>query len=79
MLSPDKNTDIKYSIIFLSTIMIKEIKANGVIKYEDLKNNLIDKIGKGISEKYDFTLSFLFLLGKIEYLNTLDSIKIVES
>jgi hypothetical protein len=77
MLRPDKNTDIKYSVVFLSAIMMKEIHDNGIIKYDDLKSSLIDKIGKGVAENYEYTLSFLFMLGRIEYVSTLDSVRVV--
>lgn len=77
MLRPDKNTDIKYSVVFLSAVMMKEINDNGIIKYDDLKSSLIDKIGKGVAENYEYTLSFLFMLGRIEYVSTLDSVKVV--
>lgn len=77
MLRPDKNTDIKYSVVFLSAVMMKEINDNGIIKYDDLKSSLIDKIGKGVTENYEYTLSFLFMLGRIEYVSTLDSVKVV--
>jgi hypothetical protein len=75
MLRPDKHTDIKYSIVFLSTVMMREIQENGIVKYDDLKNSLSVKIGKGITENYEYTLSYLFMLGKIEYVEPLDSIK----
>ena len=78
MLRPDKHTDIKYSMVFLSAVMMKEILDNGIIKYDDLKNSLIDKIGKGITENYEYTLSYLFMLGKIEYVDVLDSIKALQ-
>ncbi len=78
MLKPDKHTDIKYSIVFLSAVMMREIISNGIIKYDDLRDSLINKIGKGIKENYNNTLSYLFLLGKIEYVESLDSIKATE-
>lgn len=78
MLKPDKHTDIKYSIVFLSAVMMKEILENGIIKYDDLKNSLADKIGQGITENYEYTLSYLFLLGKIEYVEPIDSIKALQ-
>lgn len=78
MLKPDKHTDIKYSIVFLSAVMMKEILENGIIKYDDLKNSLADKIGQGITENYEYTLSYLFLLGKIEYVEPMDSIKALQ-
>ena len=78
MLRPDKHTDIKYSIVFLSAVIMKEILDNGIIKYDDLKSSLTDKIGKGITENYEYTLSYLFMLGKVEYVDKLDSIKAIE-
>ena len=78
MLRPDKHTDIKYSIVFLSAVMMREILDNGIIKYDDLKISLTDKIGKGITENYEYTLSYLFMLGKVEYVDKLDSIKAIE-
>jgi hypothetical protein len=78
MLRPDKHTDIKYSIVFLSAVMMREILDNGIIKYDDLKNSLTDKIGKKIAENYEYSLSYLFILGKIEYVDKLDSIKVIQ-
>lgn len=78
MLRPDKHTNIKYSIVFLSAVMMKEILDSGIIKYDDLKSSLVDKIGKGITENYEYTLSYLFMLGKIEYVDKLDSIKAIK-
>jgi len=75
MIKPNKHTEIKYSIVYLSAVMLKEIQANGIIKYDDLKNTLIEKVGKGASENYEYALSFLYLMGKIEYIEILDSIK----
>lgn len=78
MLKPDKHTEIKYSIVFLSALMMKEILDNGIIKYDDLKNSLADKVGQGINENYEYTLSYLYLLGKIEYVDKLDSLKVIQ-
>jgi hypothetical protein len=75
MLKPDKHTEIKFSIVYLSAVIMKEILENGIIKYDDLKNSLSDKIGKGITENYEYALSYLFILNKIEYIEPLDSIK----
>lgn len=75
MLKPDKHTEIKYSVVYLSAVMMKEIQQNGVIKYDELKNTLIQKIGNKVTENFDQSLSFLYLLGKVNYLQELDSIK----
>lgn len=78
MIKPDKHTNVKYSVVFLSAMMMREIMDNGIIKYDDLKNNMSDKIGKGISENYQFALIYLFMLGKIEYVEKLDSFKAIQ-
>ena len=77
MIRPDKHTDIKYSIVYLSPMILKEIQTNGVIKIDDLKNTLIKKIGNGITEKLEYSLSFLYILNKIEYIEELDSLKTI--
>lgn len=78
MIKPDKHTNVKYSVVFLSAMMMREIMDNGIIKYDDLKNSMSDKIGKGISENYQFALIYLFILGKIEYVEKLDSFKAIQ-
>jgi len=75
MLKPDKHTEIKYSVVYLSALMMKEIQQNGVIKYDELKNTLAQKIGNKVNENFEQALSFLYLLDKVNYLQELDSIK----
>lgn len=75
MLKPDKHTDIKYSVVYLSAIMLKEIQQSGIIKYDELKNILMQKIGSKANENFEQALSFLYLLDRINYLKELDSIK----
>ncbi len=75
MLKQDKHTDIKYSVVYLSAIMLKEIQQSGIIKYDELKNILMQKIGNKANENFEQALSFLYLLDRINYLKELDSIK----
>lgn len=76
MIKPTKHTDIKYSVIYLSTFIMKEVMTNGVIQFEDLKQSLISNFGKKANENFDYSLSYLFLLGKIEYIPENDLIKL---
>ncbi len=78
MIKPNKHTDIKLSVPYVSAVSLGEIQRNGIIRYDDLRNVLIQKIGTGVAENYQFALSFLYLMGKIEYIEKLDSIKMVE-
>lgn len=75
MLKPDKHTEIKYSVVYLSALMMKEIQQNGIIKYDELKNALIQKVGNRVNENFIQALSYLYLLNKVNYLKELDSIK----
>ncbi len=78
MIKPDKHTNIKLSVPYLSAVSLGEIQRNRVIRYDDLKNVLIQKVGAGASENFQYALSFLYLMGKIEYVEKLDSIKTIE-
>ena len=78
MIKPDKHTNIKLSVPYLSALSLGEIQRNGIIRYDDLKEVLIQKIGNGVDENYQYALSFLYLMGKIEYIEKLDSIKLIE-
>ena len=67
MLTPNKHTDIKYSILYISGIIMKELQRSGIIKFDELKNVVIEKIGKEIGDSLELSLSFLFLINKINY------------
>jgi hypothetical protein len=67
MLAPNKHTDIKYSIPYIAGIIMREMKRSGIIKYDDLKNVIINQIGKEIGDSFEYSLSFLYLLNEITY------------
>lgn len=75
MLRPDKHTNIQLSIVYLAGIVMKIIQENEIIKYDDLRNSVIQMVGNKSNENFEFALSFLFLLDKIDYLKELDSLK----
>lgn len=77
MIAPDKHTNVKYSVIYISGIILKEIQQNGIIEYEDLKKVIVKKVGEKSKENFMGSLSFLYLLNKIEYKPELDSIILV--
>ena len=78
MITPDKHTNIKYSIIYISGIVLKTVQENGIIKFDELLNSIIKQTGNQAKEVFQYALSFLFLNNKIEYNQKLDSIKIIE-
>lgn len=76
MLTPNKHTSIKYSILYISGLILTEIKRNGIIQYDDLKNVIINSIGKELGDSFEYSLSYLFLINKINYNQNLDSFSI---
>lgn len=75
MLKPTKYTDVNISLIAISSEILKHFRSTDAIPYQDLLNKIIGK--KGIEAKNVFlpALSFLFLLGKVEYHNKSDLIR----
>ncbi|MFH0733363.1 MAG: ABC-three component system middle component 8 [bacterium] len=78
MLKPTKHTAIQYSVIYISGIILKKLQENGILKYDDLKNLLIQNIGVKAKSRLNSSLTFLFALDKIEYLKELDAISITK-
>lgn len=73
MLAPDKHTIIKFSVLYLAGLILKEIQRNGIIKYDELKFFVVDSVGSTVGDNFEYALSFLFLLDKIKYEQSLDS------
>ena len=78
MIIPDKHTNLRFSIVYISGVMMNEIKTNGIISYSDLQKSISKKIGKQADELFQLSISFLFLLNKINYNAKLDSIILIE-
>jgi hypothetical protein len=74
MLTPDKHTNIKYSILYISGLIMSEINRSGIIQYDDLKNVIINKLGNNLGDNFEYALSFLFSIDKINYNKELDSL-----
>ena len=76
MLTPNKHTNIKYSVLYISGIIMREMQRGGIIKYDDLKNSIINQIGKEIGDLFEDSLSFLYLINKVCYNQQSDTITI---
>ena len=78
MLTPTKHTNIKYSVIYIAGKVLGFLKEETVIKYEDLKEMLVSEIGINAKNNIDYSLTFLFSIGKIEYLKNIDAITLID-
>lgn len=75
MIAPHKYLDIGCSPLAVAAVILSELKLESILRYDDLLHAVIDK--KGIKAKVNFlpALHLLYLLGKVEYRQNLDSIE----
>lgn len=76
MLKPDKHTNPVLSVINIAGLIIKEIKNDGIVGYNDLLASLKNQTSNSVKNVFHYSLSFLYLLDKIEYIPELDAIRL---
>ncbi len=76
MLAPTKHTNIKYSVIYIAGKILAFLKKENIIKYDDLRDLVVKEIGIKAKNNIDFSLTFLFALGEVEYIKEIDVISI---
>ena len=67
MLTPRKHLDLNTSLLRVSAIMLKELHKRGVVETLALKQRMIRRVGSNGELMFLPALSFLYLLGKVEY------------
>ncbi|MCK1449595.1 hypothetical protein IVB36_01360 [Bradyrhizobium sp. 35] len=67
MLTPRKHLNLDVSVIRIASIMLRELKKRGVIEFERLRGIVVRRVGGDGDVTFLPALSFLYLLGKIEY------------
>lgn len=77
ILLPDKHSTPQYTTLYVAGVLLKEVQNNGIVQFEALKERLAFLIDEKAVTLFTLALAFLFLLGKIEYVKELDSIKVV--
>jgi hypothetical protein len=75
MITPHKYLNLNLSILNLGGLIIGTLKEHGAIKYDDLLKKVILARGENAKEVFIPTLSFLYVLGKIEYQKDIDTIE----
>jgi ABC-3C biological conflict system middle component len=78
MITPHKYLDLNLSLLNLGGLIISIIKKDGVIKYDELLEKVILSRGNSAKEVFIPTLSFLYLMGKIEYQKDIDTIEFIK-
>lgn len=77
MIAPNKYLDLNLSILNLGGIILKILQSSGIMRYDDLLDRLVFVQGEYTKEVFSSTLSFLYLLGKIQYNKNLDTIELL--
>jgi hypothetical protein len=67
MLTPRKHLNLDVSVLRISSIMLRELRKRSVIELERLRAIVIRRTGQDGELSFLPALSFLFLLGKVEY------------
>ncbi len=75
MIRPDRHTNPDISVINISVFILQYLNKFYDIGYDDLMNKVVEELGNQTKENYPYALNFLYLLGKIEYIEQSDSFK----
>lgn len=67
MLSAKKHLNLDTSVIRIAAIMLRELGRKGVVEFEKLRALVIRRVGPDGDVMFLPALSFLFLVGKVEY------------
>jgi hypothetical protein len=74
MLRPLKHTDLNTCILNVGTLILDLLAKYGPAKYDDMVMNLKEELGDNARFQVGPSLSFLYLLGLIEYDQNSDTI-----
>lgn len=78
MIAPHKYLDLNLSVLNLGGVILNVVKQEGAIKYDELLERVILARGANAKEVFIQTLSFLYLLGKIDYKKDIDTIEFIK-
>lgn len=76
MLKPDKHTNPVLSVVNIAGLIIEQIKSNEIISYDNLLSNLAKQTSESVKDVFLYSLFFLYLLDKVEYIPDLDALRL---
>lgn len=77
MINPHKYLDLDTSTIMVGATVLTILKKEPILRYDELLVRIVETLGENAKESFLSTLSFLYLLGKIEYYKEIDSIGLI--
>lgn len=69
MITPHKYLNLDLCVVNVGAFIIKELQRTNLVKYDELLNSLVSKLGEETKEVYPYAVDFLYLLNKIKYHN----------
>ena len=78
MLKPKKHMDLDLSVLRVSAIVLHEARKKRLVSFEALRKRVIRQAGEDADLVFVPALSFLYLLGKIEYHLKNDTVEYIE-
>jgi hypothetical protein len=67
MLTPKKHLDLDSSVLRVASILLRALKRPGIMEFERLRGVVLRRVGEGAEVSFMPALSFLFLLGRVDY------------
>lgn len=77
MLKPDKHTSPLLSVVNVAGLIIEQFKQEQIIKYDDLAIILTNQTSHSVKDTFPLSLSFLYILNKVEYVSDLDAFRLI--
>ena len=73
MITGHKYLNLDVSVINVSALIIKKLKKDNFLQYEELLGFVVSVLGKNSKEVFIYALNFLFLVDKIQYFAEIDA------
>ena len=67
MIKPNKHMDLNYSLIKMSSDILKIFQKGEIFSYDELLDKLVSLHGENAKYKFIQSLNLLYLFGKLEY------------
>ncbi|SJZ30179.1 ABC-three component system middle component 8 [Selenihalanaerobacter shriftii] len=79
MIKPHKYMDLEFSVVNVSSLIIKELKEtkDEKLKYHELYKKICNEFNEEINELFLDSLNFLFVLGVIGYKKEKDFVELI--
>ena len=75
MIKLSKHADPSLSVLNIAGLTIEIMQQNTILTYDDLLASLTHRTSKSVKEVYHYALSFLYLVGKLEYIPEIDALR----